>query len=109
MARLRESLMNPFLYKVLANAGYAISDRDANVKAAAMEKGISYPGLNTTATITGDYHRQLSFHLEASKAFGIPFELWVKGLLNQLDDQEERELDRILRKQRILERTSKVS
>ncbi len=98
MARPRESPCNPFLYEVLAAHGYAISDCDVNCKAAAMEKGISYPGLNSTALITGDYHRQLSFHLEAAKAFGVPFELWVRGLLGQLDEIEQGQVKRLLKR-----------
>lgn len=36
--------------------------------------------------------------LQAAKALHVPFELWCKGLLNQLDDTEEAELERLLRR-----------
>jgi hypothetical protein len=109
MAGPRKSPMNPFLYKLLAADGYAVSDNNANLKAAADAAGISHAGLITTAEITGGSHRQLSFHLQAAQAFGVPFELWVKGLLDQLDDTEEAELARILRKKTLASKSKKAS
>lgn len=108
MSRPRDNAVNPFLYKVLAEAGYETAPGKVNIKAAANDFNIQYTGLNRSAAI-GDSHRQLSFHLNAAASFGIPFDLWVKGLLGQLDESEEAELDRVFRKQAMVRNSSQAS
>lgn len=67
------------------------------IKRAAVDLGIPYGGLIGAANIDGS-HQFLEFHMQAAKALHVPFELWCKGLLNQLDDTEEAELERLLRR-----------
>lgn len=97
MAGIRKKAINPFLYKVLVAYNYIEHDGRLNVKAAATDLDIPYNGLNGAANIDGS-HFVLDFHMTAARAFNIPFELWVKGLLGKLDETETAELDRLCRK-----------
>lgn len=105
MAAIRKKPTNPFLYTVLEAHGYVEHDGRINMKAAAIDKDIPYSIVWHAADINGSHH-QLSSHLAAAKAFEIPFELWVKGLLGQLDTSEKAELARLMKKIKLVKRAS---
>lgn len=105
MAAIRKKPINPFLYSVLEAHGYVEFNGTVNMKAAARRFDIPYSIVWHAADITHSHH-QLSSHLAAAKAFGIPFELWVKGLLGQLDTAEEAELARLMKKITLVKQAS---